>query len=88
MSQSHPKPAAEVRDGNIKLAIWRNQSEKGAFYSVEPSRTYTDNNNQAKSSSSFSGTDLFKLKRLCDKAYDTIQELRAQDKSSVDDSTE
>ena len=68
------------RDGAIKATIWRNEGDKGPFYSVEFGRTYTDAEDNYKDTSSFSGADLLKVSRLAVKAYDKIGELRAEDK--------
>lgn len=78
MTTTNQKPAAKLRDGNITATIWKNQSEKGAFYSVEVERSYRDTEETYKSSKSFSGTDLLKVSRLAAKAYDHIEELGAE----------
>jgi hypothetical protein len=62
------KPLQTLRDGAIKASIWQNASEKGAFYSVEFSRTYKSGE-VFKDSGSFSGSDLLKICRLAEAAY-------------------
>jgi len=34
-------PVKTLRDGTIKAAIWRNESENGPFFAVTFARTYT-----------------------------------------------
>jgi hypothetical protein len=50
--QAKTKPAAEVRFGNIRAAIWRNEAESGPWYNVTIERSYRDGSDY-KSSSSF-----------------------------------
>lgn len=74
-------PIDTLRDGSIKAAIWKNEGEKGTFYSVEFSRTYTKEDKPA-SSYSFSGTELLRVSLLAQKAYERITELK-QDEGSL-----
>ena len=74
-------PIKTLRDGNISASIWKNDGEKGAWYSVEFQRTYTDQSGEVKNATSFSGDQLLRLARLSGKAYDAVAELRAADKS-------
>ena len=37
------KPVHEIKFGSVKAAIWRNQTEKGAFHNVTLSRSYRIN---------------------------------------------
>ena len=71
------KPVETIRDGAIKVSIWKNQGEKGPFCSVKITRTYTDDSGNYHDSDSFSGSELLKVSRLAGKAYDRAFELRA-----------
>lgn len=73
-NQKQP-PIETLRDGSIKAAIWKNESEKGVFYSVDFSRTYTKEDRPA-SSYSFSGSELLRVSLLAQKAYERIIELK------------
>jgi hypothetical protein len=76
---SHEKPILTIRDGALKASIWANRTDEGkTFHSVTFGRTFTDGEGQAKTSSSFSGSDLLKIARLADKAYDRIAALRLE----------
>lgn len=72
-------PRDVLRDGNLKSSIWRNEGEKGPFYSATLSRTYTDHDGQPRDSNSFAGTDLLRLSELARKTYDRTQDLRRED---------
>lgn len=76
------KPVETIRDGAIKASIWKNEGEKGPFYSVKITRTYTDDAGNYHDSDSFSGSELLRVARLAGKAYDRASELRAADADS------
>ena len=71
------RPVEQLRDGALKAAIFRNEGEKGPFFSVRFTRTYTDGNGTFHDSTSFSGTELLKLAHLAGQAYDRANALRA-----------
>jgi hypothetical protein len=73
--QSKTRPVATLRDGAIKAAIWRNESENGAFFAVTFARTYKNGKDELEDTNSFSGTQLLRLARLADKAYDRAAKL-------------
>jgi hypothetical protein len=73
------KPADTIRDGALRATIWANFGEKGTFYSVEFSRTYTDADGKFHDAGSFSGTEIIQIARLAHLAYTRIGELRQQD---------
>ncbi len=77
------KPIDTLRDGSLKATIWKNQSEKGGFYSVEFSRTYKDGES-FKDSHSFSGAELLRISRLAEIAYTEITIHRAKDRGEPD----
>lgn len=69
-------PVETLRDKDISASIWKNEGTNGEFHSVTFQRVYTGGGGETKNTSSFSGTDLLKLSRLAEKAYDRIAELR------------
>jgi hypothetical protein len=78
-TEQQPRPVETLRDGNIKAAIWRNESEKGAFFSVTFARTYKDDAGAFHDTDSYSGSELLRLAHLAKKAYDrTGKLLRAE----------
>lgn len=72
------KPAATIRDGAMKATIWKNEGEKGDFYSVDLTRSYKQGDEWKETTKGFSGLDLFKATNLLTLAYNRIIELRAQ----------
>lgn len=79
MSNETNKPVKSLRDGHIKATIWRNESEKGDYYSVNFTRIYKDGEGNWKDTDSFTGTDILKVQHLAGKAYDAIAKLRKAD---------
>ena len=77
--KANSKPLATIRDGALKATIWKNEGEKGPFYSVRITRTYTDEQGNYHDSDSFSGSELLRVARLAGKAYDETAALRAHD---------
>ena len=75
-----PRPADTLRDGNVKATIWRNNGQNGTYYNTKFSRSYQDQNGNYHESDSFGGTDVLKVGRLSERAYDREQELRQQDR--------
>ena len=62
------KPVYTLRDGAIEIAVWKNDSNKGPFYSVTPRRSYRKGD-QWKESDSYARDDLLVLARLVEMAY-------------------
>jgi hypothetical protein len=78
MSTTKNKPADDVRLGTIRAAIWRNDGEKGARYSVTFERLYKEGS-EWKTSSSFGRDELLLLAKVADRAHSRIFELAAED---------
>lgn len=64
------RPVETLRDGAVKAAIWKNEGDNGVFFNVTFARTYKNGDGNLHDTDSFSGTQLLKLARLADKAYD------------------
>jgi hypothetical protein len=73
-------PAQTLRDGALFAKIWRNSSEKGTFYSVQLGRTYSDDQGNLHDSGSFSNSELLRIARLAQIAYDEVLNHREEDK--------
>ena len=72
MSNESNKPIETIFDGRIKAAIWKNSGDKGAYYTVQISKLYDDEQGNTKETNSFGKNDLLKVARLTNKAYDWI----------------
>ena len=74
-NETKTRPVETLRDGAIKAAIWRNESENGAFFNVTFARTFKNSAGELKDTESFSGTQLLRLARLAEKAYERTGKL-------------
>lgn len=74
--ENKTKPVDTLRDGSIKAALWKNESENGPFFTVTFERTFTDKETgEARSAHGFSGTQLLQLAQLANQAYGRAREL-------------
>lgn len=71
------KPLNTLRDGSLKATIWKNTGESGNFCSVQLTRTWKDEQGKYHDSDSFSGSELLRIARLANLAYDEIARHRA-----------
>ncbi|MCB9871507.1 MAG: hypothetical protein H6837_16745 [Planctomycetes bacterium] len=76
------KPTETLRDGSLKATIWKNDGEKGPFFSVSLTRIYTDAAGNYHDSDSFSGSELLRIAHLASRAYDRIADLRQAEANS------
>jgi hypothetical protein len=78
------RPVKTVRHGNVEIAIWRNESEKGPFYSASaPTIRYNDNG-EWKDGSSFGRHELLDLAEVSREAATemrNLQQTRSQSQS-------
>ncbi len=68
------KPVHEVRLGNIKAAIWENETSNGARHNVTFQRLYRQDA-EWRTSDSFGRDDLLLLAKVADLAHTCIHEL-------------
>jgi hypothetical protein len=69
--KSAMKPAHKIRSGGLEVAIWRNEGEKGPWYSVTMSRSYKQGE-KWKQADSYAADDLLLLAKLLDQAHSWI----------------
>ncbi|GAB5449604.1 hypothetical protein [Gymnodinialimonas sp.] len=73
--QDRNPPEETLRDGNLKAAIWRNESaEHGAYHSVTLARTYKDQDGNMRDTSSFRAKDMLGLSELTRRAHHKTME--------------
>jgi hypothetical protein len=79
------KPAGQkphkIRVGAISVSIWRNEGEKGPFYTVTPARSYKQGE-EWKESDSFGFDDLLTLAKLLDQAHSWIMDQQQADRQA------
>ena len=62
------KPAHKIRNGVLQVTIWRNQSEKGPWYSFIPTRSYKQGDDMWKETNSLGREDLLPMAKVLDLA--------------------
>ncbi len=91
MSQpSNNKPVSEVRDGSLKIAIFRNvPKEEGerARFSGKLTRSYRDAQGDWHDTEYLSGSEYLRAARLLEKAYDTELTHRVAEKNDAPEPT-
>jgi hypothetical protein len=76
------QPAHKIRISNLSVTIWRNVSEKGTWYSVNPSRSYKTGDETWKESDSLGFDDLLVMAKLLDQAHTWIaKQMQADSKA-------
>ena len=65
-------PAETLREGPLKAAIWRNESEHGAYHSVNVTRTYKDKDGNLQDTHSMRGKDMLGLAELARRAHHDV----------------
>jgi hypothetical protein len=76
------KPAAKFRDGPLTVTVWKNAGDKGAFYSVTPSRSYKKGDAWDETDR-FGYDDLMPLAKLLDEAHAWIRDRQRADRKAA-----
>jgi hypothetical protein len=76
------KPVHTVRHRSIKATIWKNETAKGPFFSVNVLRSYKDDNGEWKDAHSFGYDDLMNVAALMYEAHAFISAVRAKEKGT------
>ena len=75
-------PAHKIRISNLSVTIWRNSSDKGVWYSVNPSRSYKKGDETWKETDSLGFDDLMTMAKLLDQAHTWIaRQMQADSKA-------
>lgn len=82
------RPVETLRDGALKAAIWKNESENGDFFAVTFARTYKDGKGDLQDTDSYSGAQLLRLAHLATKAYDRVAKLTREARASDDEAAD
>lgn len=72
-------PAIKLRDGVLSVTIWRNTSEKGTYYTVNPQRSYRQGDDTWKETDSLNADDLLAMSELLREAYAWIKAQKRAD---------
>lgn len=80
------KPINEVRDGSMRIAIFKNEAKGEGDrprYSGKLTRSYTDADGKWHDTEYLSGTEFLRAARLMERAYDEELKHRAESRCSV-----
>jgi hypothetical protein len=80
------KPVSEIRDGAIKIALFRNEPHAEGdrpWYSGRLTRSYRDADGKWHETDCLSGTEFLRAARLLEKAYDAELTHRSIDKQDM-----
>jgi hypothetical protein len=77
--QTMSTPAHKIRNGVLQVTIWRNTSDRGIWYSAEPSRSYKKGDDAWKRSETLNADDLLPMAKLLDEAHSWIVQQMAND---------
>jgi hypothetical protein len=75
-------PAHKIRSGALEVTIWKNDGDKGAWYSVTPRRSYKQGE-KWKETDSFGFDDLLVLAKLLDLAHTWILERQQSERKAA-----
>ena len=70
------RPVENIRHGNVEIAIWRNNGEKGTFYSASTPAIRYKEGEEWKDGSSFGRHDLLDLAEAAREAATKIRDLQ------------
>ena len=80
------RPLETLRDGALKLSIFRNQNEHGESYALVPRRIYTDKESgKVRETSSLAGGEALRMAHLLTRGYERVGHYREQDKEVAKD---
>lgn len=69
-------PVVKLRAGLLQVAIWRNESEKGPWFSVTLLRSYQNEAGEWQETDSLNGYDLLEAAELLRLAWHRVNKLR------------
>ncbi len=78
-TQKKAQPVETLRDGALKVSIFRNQGQNGDYYNFVPGRIYTDDKTgQVRETRNLSGSDPLRMANLLNKSYDRVEDFKQQ----------
>jgi hypothetical protein len=81
--QAKTPPVTEVRFGNIRAAIWKNEGGTGPWYNVTLARSFREGT-EYKTTASFGRDDLLTLAKVADLAHSEIFALQQFDNGDAE----
>jgi hypothetical protein len=74
------QPAEVIRIGSVKAAIWKNEGDNGAYFTVTFQRLYRTGDGQWQSTMGFGQADLLMLAKVADAAHTRLLQLIAAER--------
>lgn len=75
------RPVASFKQGGVEVSVWKNHTEKGDMFNTTIRNSYKDDaSGEWKETASFSPTDLAVLAQLSSQAFQTIGEMKSQNR--------
>ncbi|MFV0446665.1 MAG: hypothetical protein ACK5Q5_24095 [Planctomycetaceae bacterium] len=78
------RPGATVRQGNLKIVLWRNMSEKGPWYTADLVRTFRDESGYH-DTNKVPADDLLRVSHLAEWAFTELLQFKAQNRQEQQD---
>jgi hypothetical protein len=75
-------PAQKLRIGNVSAIVWRNPSDKGAWYSCQIQRSYKNGDDEWRQTDAMGLDDLLVAAKLLDQAHSWIAEAMQADRKA------
>ena len=70
-------PQDVLRDGFLKVTIWRNKGDNGYYFTASPAKTY-EKDGELSDCNSYSDMDVLRMAELNRQAYVRMRELRLE----------
>lgn len=70
-------PHETLRDGFLKVTIWKNQGDKGVYFTASPAKTY-EKDGELSDCNSYSDMEILRMAELNRQAYKRMRELRSE----------
>jgi hypothetical protein len=77
----------KFRDGALAVTVWKNDGEKGPFYTATPSRSYKQGE-EWKETNSYGPDEILRLAKLLDQAHTWIVQQQAARHKQADSHAE
>jgi len=76
-AKSNNGPFDVLRDGFLKATIWKNEGEKGPYFTATFAKIY-DKDGKPHDGQNFTGNDLLRVSELAREAYVKIKDYRTE----------
>ena len=70
-------PHETLRDGFLKVTIWKNKGDKGVYFTASPAKTY-EKGGELSDCNSYNDMDMLRMAELSRQAYVRMRELRLE----------